>query len=628
MLKINSIRDFSYVKNFFTILITVYIILIFTKALFYFYLNEYFATYTISTILYTIFWGYKFDIAMGAIVALLSTFFDFNKKLFASVGTFFIVSIFLVQIGDMIYFNESSRHIGYEIEDIFVDTKSLLLTALGQHTLLIIFTAFCIILLSYFSYKFFVNFKKVPLDKTYILKKIVLIVMTIFLARGMTWEIPLHPWQSNQISDEKLSILTLNASYNLTYVLLNMHKKIEQKKVINLDKKALKISLNRLYKDKNSINSIPKLNKPNVIFFFLESWSGVNMKRYGYAKETTPFFDTFLKKCVRPKAMIAGGHRTSEGMFATLSSFQNPLGRSVAKSNLQNQEYHSIIKILRDKASYSSAFFQGSNKETSGVGSFAQTLGFEKSYGRSDVKKEHYERNSWGVHDPDLYNFVLDTVEVMKKPFVVGINGVTTHDDQIPKEIKSIMFSKNSSQNRLLNALHFSDIALKEFIKKIEKKYPNTLLVLFADHCGRVKGSAFENYLIPFGLYHKDLTPKYYDTYFSQRDIAPTVYDLIFGDYSKDNIPFVGKSIFRNNKFYADYYHNGILAIVKNQKIAEINIVTKKLKCYTIKNFKDKKRVCTNKDQENIKDILNFTQYSQNLLFRGKTNNFWKIKND
>jgi hypothetical protein len=47
----------------------------------------------------------------------------------AFISTLFLVLIVNIQIGDMLYFSEAGRHVGYEIFDIFVDMESLLLTA-------------------------------------------------------------------------------------------------------------------------------------------------------------------------------------------------------------------------------------------------------------------------------------------------------------------------------------------------------------------------------------------------------------------------------------------------------------------------------------------------------------------
>lgn len=620
---------FNYLKNYFYIFIIAYLVVFATKVIFYFYLSANFQEISILSAIEAILWGYKFDLATASIIALLSTLFDFHKKSFVIVGSFLLTSLLLAQISDIMYFYESTRHMGYEVSDAITDAFGLGMTALSQHTLLsIISLLISVALFIYLIQTFKQNLYQVELTKTYFLKKFFLIILTLFFVRGMFQGIPLNPWQANQIGDAKQAILALNGTYNSLYSLANKGKELKPLQLPSLDEKTTNATLKKLYQSEY-IPYTTNLKQPNLVIFFLESWSGVNIKSYGFDKSSTsptPFYDEILKVSVRPKAMIAGGHRTTEGIFASLCSYQNPLGKTIAKTQLQDYHYTSLIDILV-KNNYQSAFFQGSSKETSGTGSFVQSIGFQDSYGKADVKTKIYEENYWGVHDEDLYNFTLDKLALMNKPFVIGINGATTHDDKIPKGIQKINFVKDESLNNQLNALHFSDMALKKFVQTVQNKYPNTLFVFVADHCGGVKGSSFENYMIPFALYHKDLEPKYIDTYISQRDLAPTILDAIFGNYKTHTDSFSGKSLFSDNEFFADYYHNGILGWIENNIAVELNIATNTIRCLDIATFKDKELECS-EDMKNFKTkALSFTSTSQKLLFEGESENFRRYKN-
>ena len=613
----------NYLKNYFTIFALTYSIIILTKFIFIYYLQSSFSEFTLSQLLFSIFWGYKFDFATASIVALLVTFFDFNKKLFISIGSILVTAIFFIQMSDILYFNESSRHIGYEITDTITDASSLFMTAYSQHTILTISTILFGSLLFLSILKLLSKTKKIPVTKIYFLKKLLLIIITIFFIRGMTQHIPLNPWQSNQIGDTKLATLSLNATYNIIYALSNKSKKLKQLEIPKVDKQLIKSSFKQLYIDKTTKENYPLINtKPNVVFLFLESWSAKYLKPYGYKYNTTPYLNRLLKESIRPTIMIAGGHRTTEGMFVTLTSMQNPLGKSIAKTQLQDFQYDSIINSF-NKLGYNSAFFQGTSKETSGTGSFAQSLGFKYSYGKRDVKKRIYEENYWGVHDIDLYNFVEKKLKSnLKEPFVIGINGATTHDDKIPKGIKQIDFTDDKINNQL-NALHFADTALKQFVTDIEIKYPNTIFVLFADHCGGNISGVLENYMIPFAIYSKKLIqPKYYDTYLSQRDIAPTIYDMVIGNYKKSELSFSGKSLLQDTNFFADYYHNGILGWIEENNIIEINTATNKMQCFKIVNLDKETVTCNNIHSKLKNNALAFTNTSQDLLFSNKLSKF------
>lgn len=610
--------DLRFVKNYFTIFAIIYIIVLFTKIVFSLYLSSKFIELSFLQKMYGIFWGYRFDFAISGLTAFIVNLFGFNKRLSINICLLFIIVIIGVQIADIMYFQESSRHIGYEINNAIYNGYSLLLTAFSQHSYLMISLLALVIPIRYiFKY---LNKKLMPVKLSWWwpLQIFILLLLTIFFIRGTAIKgHPLNPWQSNQIGNTKLSNISLSAIYNVTYSL--SQNKIKPIPLPDFDENITN-TLHKLYQENEKTTTI-RFNRPNVVMFFLESWSGVHMNSYGFNKKTTPFFDEILKKSIRPKAMIAGGHRTPEGLFTTIASFQNPLGETVSKTQLQNYQYDSLVDAFNND-NYYTAFYQGSYKEVAGVGSLAQKLGFKQSFGKTDIKHKVYSNNSWGVQDPDLYTFVEKNIMHTEKPFFIGINGTTTHDDQIPETIKKIQFSNDYAFNQKLNALHFSDEVLGQFVKTIQKKYPNTLFVFLADHVGSINGDSFENYLIPFAIYHKDIQPKYYDFFISQRDVAPTILDMVYGNYRKLMKGASGKSLVSDNKFFADYYHSGILGWIEDNLLIEYNISLDKKSCYTIINFKKELAKCSPEYNNLLNNLISFTRYSQQLLFNGKTKKF------
>lgn len=616
---------YNFLKNYFAVFFIVYGVIIVTKFIFYFYFQDSFESYSFNDVMYAIFWGYRFDFATSAFIAFLATLFDWKKQLFSFAVSFLIISVLLAQIGDMFYFSEASRHVGYEIFDLINDAISLLMTGVSQHSIGFTLAVVSAFLLFIILQKLFLKIQEERVDRYFAFKKIFLLVLSVFFIRGMWQNIPLNPWQANQICDTKLASLALNGTYNMVFSLATQGKKLQPVKLPKMDEKDIKEAFAALYADNNiTVQKSFADKKPNVIFFFLESWSAAFLKPYGFSKaEATPNFDAILQKSLRPRFMVANGHRTTEGMFATLVSFQNPLGKSVAKTQLQDFHYYSIIDEY-NKRGYSSAFFQGTSKETSGTGSLANSLGFRYSFGKKDVKKRIYEENYWGVHDEDLYNFVLDNLGItLKNPFVIGINGATTHDEKLPKGIKTIHFVDDETINKQLNVYHFADYALGKFIKEVEAKYPNTVFVLFADHCGGHISGTLKNYQIPFAIYSPHyIKPEYKDVVLSQRDIAPTVADITLGDYKKIFPNFSGKSLVRDKVFFADYYHNGVLGIVEGDRGVEYNIAAKQLRCFDLAGMQKSQTLCKERYEELKRNILGFSGVSQKLLFDGEVEKF------
>ncbi len=605
------------IKNYFLVFCLTYIAVLITKLLFAFII----ASEIDKNILFALLAGYKFDFATSAFIAFFATLFDFSKKAFVFVASFLIVAIFLLQLADILYFKEASRHIGYEILDFFVDAKSLIALAMDKYFTFVFSSLIATILLFLLLLKLFSLFaQKAKVSKSFFLSKLFLTAVSVFFIRGMFQHIPLNPWQANQIGNNKLSKYLVNGAYNAVYSAVNAKKKLKPYHFSH----PKKLSLAFLYQEEKNKTTLPILHtKPNIVLFFLESWSASLLKPYGGEFDPTPNFDVILQHSLRSKFMIASGHRTTEGIFAVLSSYPNPLGKSVAKTQLQNFHYYSLIDIL-NSLGYSSAFFQGTAKETSGTGSLAQNLGFAKSYGKRDIKKRIYKENNWGVQDIDLYNFVLDKLHnSLKEPFVIAINGATTHDIRLPSSVKKIDFTNNKALNDNLNTLHFADYALGIFVKKMLKKYPNTIFVFFADHCGGNISGTLKNYMIPFAIYSPLIKAKYYDAILSQRDIAPTLLDLAVGDYKKIAPYFTGKSLIQDKKFFADYFHNGILGWIEEKNLIEINLSNNTYNCFVISAFSKKEKNCSKKEAAMKDRALYFTYITQKLLFEGKTEQFY-----
>ncbi len=82
----------------------------------------------------------------------------------------------------------------------------------------------------------------------------------------------------------------------------------------------------------------------NIVMIFLESWSSYFMYRGN--EQFTPFFDSIKKKSLTTLEMLANGSRTTEGLFATLCSAQNPLGQTIVNSFLQRDVAPTMLDLL------------------------------------------------------------------------------------------------------------------------------------------------------------------------------------------------------------------------------------------------------------------------------------------
>jgi phosphoglycerol transferase MdoB-like AlkP superfamily enzyme len=602
----------------------------FLKVFFYLYNIDNFTEFSFWQVLYGLLWGLRFDLALAFLCAfplcVFNSLFRIKKNFFGFVCLLLSISVVaFLQLADAAYFSESGRHLTFDASGAAGEAQALALSAVEQFlsvTILFLFVVGCSFVVGLKFLKNIVIRYNSRLRETITL--FVVAVFTFLFIRGGVYSLPMSNLTAYEIGQPKLGLIALNGGYSFLRSAVQKSK-FERQGVKKLSQSEITKNLQELYQERVEANFTKKKINYNVVFILLESWSASAMSSYGYHRQTTPFFDSLRKRSLSTQELIAGGHRTSEGMFCAFCSAQNPLGGSIANSSLQDFEYECLPQIFRQKG-WSTNFFVGTHRNTTGVGALAQKLGFRHSYGKEDISDNKIPHNNWGVHDEDLYDFVFSKIKKIKHPFFIGINTNSTHDETLPKGFKTKFPIKDRIDIRD-NLLYYSDTALKKLVEKIEKdqSIAPTLFVLMADHTSGLQKSTFDHYRIPFLIYKtRSVYSKKHDLIVSQRDIAPTVLDMLSWESPQS---FSGNSLLRPYKSrFVDYYHEGVLGWVVGKRVVEISALSGEiLSCNNYNNWKLMPAKCNDKDQREKQKALSFTNYSQNLLFSGKLKKFRRL---
>jgi len=616
------------------------------KVLFVFYNYAQFSSLSLSEISYALLWGVRFDLASAAFFSLLSciVLWFYHRLLPAKNPAYALLLIMLVvqlslQIADTLYFAEAGRHVSYEMRDVLADASGLFMTAITKHMMFILFAylfvvAIILLVLNPVRRVISAPVRGVRLG-TYRwhleVKLLSVLLMSAIFLRGGVSGVPQSVISAFNIGDPQQAVIAMNGAYSVVYGALNSAKEIDRLQVRLPEQVDVETVMRAMYPEvsgeafSENISDTAAIHKYNLVFILMEGWPADMMSAYGYEKQTTPFFDSLKEKAIAPRGVIAGGARTTEGIYATFCSQQNPLGKTVAQSSLQNNQYDCLPAILK-KRGWHTAFFQGSHKETSGTGAFAQSLGFTESFAKEDMPQGRYPHNYWGAHDPDIYDFLLDHLDNMPQPFMVGLNTNSTHDIEVPTGVEPF-FGDASSEQKHQSILRFADQAMQAFFEKIKQKpyYKNTVFVLMSDHTvGRHKTVA-ARYYIPGVIYAEDLlAAKTIDHYVSQRDFAPTVLDILGLPATPS---FAGKSLLseKDSIYFADYFDAGSIGWIEENALVETSITApSEMKCYSIENslINAYPVSCDEKYNNNSARSLVFTSYSQAMLFQGKTKMF------
>lgn len=505
-------------------------------------------------------YGWHFDLAIAAFFYCLLfgslTLINYRQSIFKVLNGLALFAYFLFAAADALYLEESGRHISYEVYTLHTLNSSLS-SVIAKYWLPML----VVVMASLFGFRF-LKASYAPTKNLFLRGPVFLFIaaISVLFMRGFDG-IPQDPaWAFKAGGGYKGANIALNGVYGITWYAISGKKSSKQEVSTPIDFKSQEIF--KAWKDKRGIQQPFKNFDGNIVIVFLEGWSGVLTDMKDQGVPLVPFFTEFRKQALHVDLMVAGGHRTTEGVFATMCSMINPLGKSIMYSEVETKPFVCLPHLLAQKG-YSSAFFQGSDQNTSGVGPLAQKTGFTDSYGKREMPGWTEKKlNAWGVFDTDLYQFTQEKMDEMTEPMLIGINTNSTHDTVLPKGVETDL-----KDLKMFKQFRYADGELKEFYEQLKKRpwKKDWVLVLVADHTTYAT-SFFENYYIPFAMkYHsvekngpKQFEDKYLPGVFHQHDVAATLADLT----GVEAPHFLGRSLLRPQDFSsgAAIFHLGELA--------------------------------------------------------------------
>lgn len=567
-------------------------------------------------------WGLHFDLAAAGFFSILWVVFyvSFMERMsWQKIWVGFLGFTYLfVAASDYVYILESGRHLGYEVRNFSSIHNSLgnLLVKYSPY----IFLSFVATLLLFW----FFRFHKIENIKNQrrlsssvgarILTAVFVFVPSFICVRGFQG-IPLDPSYSYRAGSVREASLSLNPVYSIVYSGLSGYQAIPEKIEVPFNLKTEQVFLE--WRKTRGIDVPRYHSKNNLILVFLEGWPE--------HRETPHFLKMKKEEALSVSRMLALGQRTVEGIFASLCSWPNPLGRGIMFSQLENFHYDCLPQKFVERG-YHTAFFQGSDQLTSGVGPLAQKLGFQKSFGKMELSGAlKKEQNFWGLFDRDLYQYILDYINEIPEPFFIGLNTNTTHDLKLPQGVLPKFGFENQTEQHQ-SVMWYADQELHQFVlelKKLRTKNPVTL-VFVADHTSYYSGGYLDQYSIPFALVGPDVPIGLKNKMSSQIDVAATLADL-FGISAPH---YLGQSLLRGQS------QNGILLfhlgsavwIEENLAVVFNSRVPNQWSCYQVDVDPNltTKVPCPENSQEVYQRGVSYVFETQRHIYQGTTSQSYR----
>jgi phosphoglycerol transferase MdoB-like AlkP superfamily enzyme len=231
---------------------------------------------------------------------------------------------------------------------------------------------------------------------------------------------------------------------------------------------------------------LPVLNtaKPNILFLILESFSGYLIGPIGGDSLVTPNFNSYVKEGILFSEFYASGTRTDKAMPAILNGYPAQPAQSIIKEPKKSQSLPGIVKVLTEQG-YRSAFWYGGEINFANFNSFVIGSGFNNIITKDKFNPEDFN-SKWGVHDHKLFEALKDSMKRVKEPFINVVLTLSSHEPfDVPMDP---VFEGSDNMIKYKNSVYYADKCLGEFIDwaKTTGWWKNTLVIMVADHCGRV----------------------------------------------------------------------------------------------------------------------------------------------
>ena len=253
---------------------------------------------------------------------------------------------------------------------------------------------------------------------------------------------------------------------------------------------------------------------------------------------------------------------------------------------------------------YHTSFFHGAANGSMGFLGFANTLGFDRYYGRTEFNYDEEFDGSWGIWDEPFLQYTKSVLDKQNTPFLSSVFTITSHEPYvIPRAYEGKFDTGHIPMHQCVG---YTDNALRQFFKESKSAtwFEDTIFIFTADHGNQTHFPFYEQtvnrFANPLMIFKPNSTLNGVDMRLaSHMDIFPTVADLI--DYTK---PFKswGRSLVSDQEYHPfviNYFSGGSYFFMDENLICVYN-GNKAIGFYSIDDKNMEKNLIKNKTQEMI----------------------------
>ncbi len=359
-----------------------------------------------------------------------------------------------------------------------------------------------------------------------------LLTVFIFIIRGGITNMPINQSVAFFSKDAMANDIAINPLYNIIQD-ATIVDKIPDASVYQCrsNEEAYALIKDDFITPGDSVITILKSNRPNLLFIILESWSADNIGVLGGIEGCTPQFNRLCQDGLLFTKAYSNGYVSDQGIPAILSAAAS--GPRYAPIN-QSNNLSAMPCLSEDLLTlgYHTGFMFGGDLVYGGLRAYLIQKKFQSLKDINDWSQ--FPKGQLGVHDNYLFPELLKTVDALQQPFMQCFFTTSTH---MPYDYEKLGLDWHSTNDDPVQdyteSMHFSDKHLGLFMDEAKKKdwYQNTLIVIVADHSKKsLKQRTKEDanaYKIPLlltgGALQDEWRGKTWDNFMSQLDIAASL---------------------------------------------------------------------------------------------------------
>ncbi len=249
-------------------------------------------------------------------------------------------------------------------------------------------------------------------------------------------------------------------------------------------------------------------------------------------------------KCYYSRNFMPNGDFTSTAITGLVTGLPDVNIKVNYQARTYDKLYITSMAAPFKELGYKVDFWYGGMPGWDSIGKMSLAQGFDNFYGCPDYNAP--KQTTWGTKDENLFNALLAHLE--GEPPTVHLIMTTTNHPPYNLDLAAEGFDLNATIEKLkkfpnvddvnqlaveLGHYWYMDEVITNFVRKVSKKFPESIFVVTGDHAVRCDPSThptiFENQSVPFVIYGAGITKNILppDVVGDHISIVPTLIELI-----------------------------------------------------------------------------------------------------